>query len=308
MSLITRVGSHILNGTFLTRLSREWRKRSRSLRTSKWTACGGRGKNIVVKIEGGARLRLFPDSVFCRMVYLGNLTRDEQGFFNRILRPGDCFVDVGANIGLFTVLAARRVGPKGSVHAFEPCTKQFARLEQNVRLNGFRNVNMNKAALSDKAGCARMRISTDGWDAWNTLGSASAGGLGQGQEEVTLLSWNEYARQNSLQGKITAMKIDAEGWEMHVLRGAEEMLQRADAPILHIEFNEETCRGAGTSCRSLYRYLEQLGFKLFLYDEWHRRLVPEPLRDVYPPTPQLPDPCLNIVAAKSLESVMARLA
>ena len=77
-------------------------------------------RTFVMRLQPGLKIRLYGDSELCRLIYLGNFEATERAFLNHFLRPGDVFVDVGANIGLFTLIAAARVGPAGRVVAFEP--------------------------------------------------------------------------------------------------------------------------------------------------------------------------------------------
>jgi len=79
----------------------------------------------------------------------------------KFLGPGKTMIDVGANIGIFTVVAARRVGEQGTVVAFEPTESTFEMLERNLALNQFRNVKPMRMALSDQAGKMRLYLSGD---------------------------------------------------------------------------------------------------------------------------------------------------
>ena len=91
------------------------------------------------------------------------------------MRPGDVFVDVGANIGLYTLIAAHIVGASGRVYAFEPGSETYRRLLSNVQLNQMTNVSCHELALSDSTARLDMNMSTDGYDAWNSLAKPIAG-------------------------------------------------------------------------------------------------------------------------------------
>ena len=86
------------------------------------------------------------------MLVLGNWEPSETSWFLRVVKPGDTFVDVGANAGYYTIIGSRLVGEKGKVYAFEPEPAMFALLEKNVRLNGLTNVVLERKALSNKQG------------------------------------------------------------------------------------------------------------------------------------------------------------
>src|SRR5579871_3144648 len=114
-----------------------FRNRSRRLRrrNAHWKQLVQDNVTFDLELRAGVQLRVYPDSELCRLIYLGGYESIERDFVSRYLRPGDVFVDVGANVGLYTVLASKMVGDTGSVHSFEPCSKTFRRLEENVRLN-----------------------------------------------------------------------------------------------------------------------------------------------------------------------------
>jgi FkbM family methyltransferase len=267
-------------------------------RELRWAALRGGPHTLVVKLQPGLKMRLYGDSELCRLIYCRHFEAKERAFVNRFLRPGDVFVDVGANIGLFTLIAAACVGPTGKVVAFEPTTMTYARLQDNVRLNQFSNVSCIKLALSDRAGQLDLTRSTGGFDAWNSLAEPTKGRTFSG-EQVEVAGWDGYAREHGLIGRVTMMKIDVEGWESRVLAGGKEAFARADAPVLQVEFTEESAAAAGTSCSDLYRTLEGFGYRMFVYDPAKRTLVPDSLRDEYP--------YINLIAAKEPLFVNARV-
>lgn len=243
-------------------------------------------------------MRLYLDDELSRLIYCDEFEMAERLFLNHFLRRGDVFVDVGCNIGLFTLIAARRVGGAGHVYGFEPCSRTFARLEANLRLNGFANVSCYRMSLSDRHGEATLTAPVDGYGAWGSL-AHPVRGKSFTTETVAMLPWDDFAQEHQLIGRVVAMKIDVEGWEARVLSGASKALAREDAPVLQVEFTEEAARAAGSSCAELYHRLEGFGYRMFTYDVERGRLLPDPLRESYP--------YLNVIAAKRPDDVMARL-
>jgi FkbM family methyltransferase len=243
-------------------------------------------------------MRLHLDDELSRLIYCDEFEMAERLFLNRFLQPGDVFVDVGCNIGLFTLIAARRVREAGHVYGFEPCSRTFARLEANLRLNAFANVTCVRTSLSDRRGEATLTAPLDGYGAWGSL-AHPVRGHSFTTETVATIPWDDFAQEHRLIGRVTAMKIDVEGWEARVLSGASKTLSRGDAPLLQVEFTEEAAWSAGSSCAGIYRLLEEFGYQMFTYDVERGRLVPDPLRESYP--------YLNVIAAKRPDDVMARL-
>lgn len=287
-----------LPGLLKLHLQHRWQNYIQSKRDVWWKSQVSKREYIEKEVQPGVRMRLFFDTRLSELVYFGDYERPERQFLNAFLRSGDVFVDVGANIGLYTSIAAHLVGSLGHVYAFEPCSLAFQRLVSNVQLNCFTNVFCEKLALSDSASQLGMKVSLDGWDACNSL-AWPIEGAAFGIETVGSVRWDDFADENGLVGHITMMKIDVEGWELHVLKGGYRVLSLPEAPVLQIEFADRTMHSAGSSCTELYRLLEKLGYQMFTYDMKSRRLIPDPIRVDYT--------YLNLIAAKRPDQVAERL-
>lgn len=301
--------AHLRNGTIVSRVRSMigWRleyisRRARGLirkgRTAWWRRRVARSRAMNKRVQRGLRIRLHADSHLSHEIYQGDFEWQERRFLNAFLCPGDIFVDVGANVGFFTLIAAKRVGPSGHVHAFEPCTKTHRRLVSNVKLNKLHNVSCHQLALSDDDADVPFNISLQEFDAHNSLAPLTQGELST-TEIVRAVTWDSFARDKGLIGEVTLMKIDVEGWEGHVLAGASDVLSREDAPVLLVEFTDENAQAAGTSCQELYRSLEHLGYRMFVYDPKSKVLISDPLREEYP--------YINLIAAKHLDRITSRL-
>jgi FkbM family methyltransferase len=205
------------------------------------------------------------------------------------------FFDVGANIGLFTVVASDAVGKAGEVHAFEPCGKTFSRLGENVDLNGVVNVRLNQLALSAEPGRLELNVSVDGHDAWNSCAGTLAGGEGT-REVVEVCTLDGYCMSRKLWPNL--VKVDVEGWEASVLRGGQSVLQSHRSPDLLVEFTRSNCIAAGTSTNELFKQITSFGYELFHVDS------------VAEPRPAAADedfPYCYLLATKDLPAVRRRL-
>ncbi|HTT67102.1 MAG TPA: FkbM family methyltransferase [Gemmatimonadales bacterium] len=161
------------------------------------------------------------------------------------LRPGDVVYDIGANVGFFTVLAARLVGPTGRVVAFEPLPANLAALRHNIALNHFDNVTVIDAAVAAAAGTAGLVLG--GEPTWARLatrtGEPAGTAAGQGAADaarpaaitVRLVSVDELLANGTLPPP-TLVKIDVEGAELEVVGGMTATL-RAHGPILLCEMH-----------------------------------------------------------------------
>ena len=205
-------------------------------------------------IPGGAMFELnlatYPDCCMAVGVY----ELDTLRLLRSLLKPGDHFVDCGANIGYFTFVAARRVGPSGRVDAFEPDPLNRARLEAHLAASGSpANVRVHAVALSDSAGEATLYHPAD---SSRNHGEASlfapAGGAATTAYRVLT------ARLDAmLDHPPKLIKMDIEGAELTALKGMTALLRAAAPPTLVIEHNPESAATAGFRAGDLLRYLSE---------------------------------------------------
>jgi len=231
------------------------------------------------------------------LIYFWDFERKERDFVRAVLRPGDVFVDVGANLGLFAVIAGRCVGAQGRVFAFEPAHASYQRLQDNVTLNRLANATCSPLALSDVTGEIQLHESRDGFDAWNSAGAPTRGS-DYASSTVSCVRWDEFAEAEGLVDRVAMMKVDVEGWESRVLLGGRDFFTRDKAPILQVEFCDSTAVSAGSSCAELYGTLRNFGYVITRFDPTSG-LEPEELRSEYPYE--------NLYAVKDLKGTNARL-
>jgi len=161
----------------------------------------------------------------------GGFELTELEYAAQLARPETTAVDVGANVGLHTVVLAHAVGPGGHVLAFEPEPSNVARLRGNVARNDLNNVEIYPLALADRAGPSVLHLATDGM--YHSLGAVyerRAAGLDVRVPTETLDEVWEKAGSPT----VSFVKIDTEGTELSVLHGAERLLD-AESPTLLVE-------------------------------------------------------------------------
>ena len=171
-----------------------------------------------------------------------------------LLKPGDAVVDVGANIGYFTLLFAHCVGNEGEVYSFEPGPELAAKLLENLKLNWYTQVTLSNQALSDRNGKAQFH--TGPVD--NTgLSSLRKPRESSGSFEVQLSKFDDIPGIE--RSKIKLVKIDVEGAELQVLRGMEGFL-REQHPALILEITDQFLKDLGDSYDLLLSFLAQFGY------------------------------------------------
>ncbi len=295
---LVRVFNHLRRGTLKGRLHWEWRQYLKQRRLDWWKSQVGKREYVEKVLHPDIRMRLYFDSWLCHSIYYGEFETGELSFLKAFLKPGDVFVDIGANIGLFTLVAAQCVGHTGRVYAFEPCSSTYERLINNVKLNRLSNVSCQQMGLGEKRHETEMTVSLDGFDAWNSIARPTMGKLFK-KEPIRCTTLDDFAHDQNLVGCLTMVKIDVEGWESRVLEGGGKTLSGKNAPILQVEFSGKASRSAGSSCEKTYQFLEELGFKMFTYDPRSQSLNPDPVRKEYS--------YLNLLAIKDAEKVATRI-
>jgi FkbM family methyltransferase len=181
----------------------------------------------------------------------------ELAFLDCALSPGKTFVDVGANLGIYALVASKIVGPSGRVIAFEPSQQSFLLLKENVALNSFSNVQIYPAAVSDRTGQAFLYHGAD--PGQNSLGKDP--GLKSSGEEVATQSLDNALDQASVEC-VDLIKMDVEGAEELVVRGANKVVS-SYKPTIIFEVNQEAAARLGLSPRGAWDLLQSLGYKFF---------------------------------------------
>jgi FkbM family methyltransferase len=225
------------------------------------------GRHLDLPVFGGLTLRCYPDSASASSVIYGGGLPDynEMTFIKRYLRPGDSFIDVGANIGVYTLLAASVVGPNGSVEAFEPGSGALTRLRENVAINRLGHVRIHPVAASNRAGTIAFETARD---TKNRMASGCDGVAGK-TDEVQCVTLD-----SMLHGRRFAMgKIDIEGAEPLALEGASAMLGELNPPVWMLEING-LLEAYGYTEKRLAAWLEERGYRLALFDAGTMTLSP----------------------------------
>lgn len=167
----------------------------------------------------------------------GTYETNELELFRSLLRPGMRVVDVGANIGMYSVIGSAAVGPTGSVVAFEPEKTNFEFLERNLAENGCKNVAAVRAAVGSLSGKVQLYLKE------GSIGTHSMGQISNNSTEVDIVTLDEKLLSGP---KVDVIKTDVEGYEEAVLDGMKQLLER-DSPIVLMEFNAGALALCGTS-------------------------------------------------------------
>ncbi len=172
----------------------------------------------------------------------------------RFLKPGDAVLDIGANVGLYTVLLASNVGDHGLVIACEPCARNYNHLVENLILNGLANVRLFRKALGNTSGQAKLYAST-------VIGNSSLSGEGNGNagaEDVEVIEGDRLIISEMLPVP-RAVKIDVEGFEYAVLEGLQATLKSPRCQLVACEVHPSLLP-AGIEPGAIAELLQGCGF------------------------------------------------
>jgi FkbM family methyltransferase len=181
----------------------------------------------------------FPDILTRHMLFEGMYQEDVLVALRSTVRPGDTVFDVGGHHGLMAVIGARATGPRGRVVSFEPNPASRKQIERHAQLNGVTNIRIEPIALSDRNGEHEFFVQS-GDVSWNsTLIKAFADAEntpGRRIEKISVATCrlDDYVARSGCVPKV--IKIDTEGSEFMVLRGALDTIER-HRPVLIMEFN-----------------------------------------------------------------------
>lgn len=195
--------------------------------------------------------------------YTGTYEKGSLAIMKHMLRPGDCFVDVGANIGLMSIFASQLVGPAGKVWAFEPNPLTARILEENIRINHSQNIEQSRYAVGKIPGNALIY---DRWDFNRGSASLIKPDKDTGSHEVQVCTLSGFFKKEikDVDHYPRLIKLDIEGFELEALHGSLDLLNSEHPPILMVECSENRENSSGNGNDALYDFLLTLGhYKIF---------------------------------------------
>jgi len=220
----------------------------------------------IVCHRAGSVLKFRSNSVLSESIYVGSGFEDAENTLLRSLAaPGMLAMDIGANMGLYTVLLGKAVGASGHVWSFEPFQPIVNYLKENIQLNGLTNISVVEQAASDQNGRMAFHVFADGCDVYNSLGAMErpAEDLRSVKKiSVSVTTLDAYADRIGIES-IDVLKVDVEGAEEKVVRGAERLIKRSSNAHIMLEMYEPSATQCGCSSQRLAAVLLDWGFLMF---------------------------------------------
>ena len=233
--------------------------------------------------QRGYRLRFHPANLPTCLWIEPSCREEPLEFFHAYLKPGDKVVDVGANVGDTVLTASVQVGSAGHVFGVEAHPRTYRFLQGNVRLNKVTNVTLFNSAAGEKEGL--VRFSDSRYDDMNQVG--------RGSLEVPISRLDDLLPGNE---SIALLKVDVEGYERSVFRGAVALLSRTEC--VYFEVGDKMCADFGYSAQELLDEVAAHGFQLFIADD-RRQFLPMSTNPSF-------TPYQNVVAVRRIEELLNR--
>jgi FkbM family methyltransferase len=243
---------------------------STELRRQMWYAVSA---PVITTWLDGLSVYAYPGNETSRAIFItGNYEPNEFFMLSQVIRPGMIFVDAGANMGLYTLFAARKIGERGTVFAIEPSTRECGRLLKNLEINSLSNVRLLRNAVSDSRSEADLLVAEDERSGHNTLGAFTYDTALATKETVRTERLDDIVLREGL-SRVDIVKLDVEGTEFLALKGAVGILARF-RPLLLLELSDRAlCRQGGSSAQ-IWDLCRHRGYQIFAFDQRNGLPVP----------------------------------
>lgn len=229
----------------------------------------GWARKVADSIKGYLRSHMTPFAISIRGFSIQGLSLvdyivgayepETTKLFEKIIKEGQTIVDIGADYGYFSLLSAKLTGPRGKVFAFEPYKERCEQyLLKNISLNKFRNIEIVQKAASDMAGSHTYFV--DSRSLFNINNTVTDTSNDVSMEIIESVRLDDFFK--NYDRPIDLIKIDVEGGEMSVLKGAHDILERNKNIKLILEVAPQIMRAAGVSPNDLLLLLRTHGFVL----------------------------------------------
>ncbi len=189
------------------------------------------------------------------LIYYG-FTNDTPMTLPDLIKPDDHIMDIGANIGQTSLKLSKKISDKGCIWAFEPSSINFKKCQRNFQLNSLQNVHVFHTGVG--AGPQKAFISSS--NSHHRGSSHVSHEQSEFTEEITIIALDDFVKEQNC--RVDLIKIDVEGYESEVIKGAEKTL-REQKPVLFMEVDDSMLRSQNSSAKDLIAQLHCLNYQVF---------------------------------------------
>jgi len=213
----------------------------------------------ILELGNGAKLR------FRNVDQIGRALYFNRNFENNIvthivnnIHENDVVIDIGANIGYYTIQFAKKTSSKGKVLAIEPNPTMYKELLYNIKLNNYNNILLDDSALNDQKGSADFYIPRIGKEGHASLFPNVSFEVSE-KIKVNLDTLDDILDKYQI-NKVDLIKIDVEGAELSIFKGAKKLLSSKFKPKIYFECSEITCEAFGHNVIDVLKFLDDLDY------------------------------------------------
>lgn len=224
---------------------------------------------IKYPISSKTKLVLQKD-LFLTKLIIQDFEFEERYLVSKILSKKGIFIDIGANIGLYSLIAAETI-KENKIYAFEPTASILTKLQTNIKLNNYTNIDIINYAVSNfDYKKLLMYFNENGYDVFNSYQKSNK--LQSYSKEVNTICLDTFIKNYNIKfNKIQFIKIDVEGMELQVLEGAKNLIQHSTNTIYMIEFNH-SFKILNTNCCKVFQLLKENNYNLYKYIHHEKEL------------------------------------
>lgn len=182
----------------------------------------------------------------------------------KYVKKGDIVLDIGANIGMYSILISRIIGHTGKVYAFEPDPTTAYYLKENLRLNNCLNVVVLQLALSEENGKIILNKPEGSGDSFNYISKTET--ENQSNDSIGAIRLDDFLEANKI-GRIDFVKMDIEGAELLCMKGAKEIMLAKLKPVIVTEVFEPWCNRFDYTSFELLSFISRYGYRITNYDD-----------------------------------------
>jgi len=214
----------------------------------------------IARLPFGARWLMRDDHV-SQSIRESGFENKECAFVERVLQRGMAVLDIGAHHGFYTLLASGRVGPEGRVICFEPSPRERDALVRHLKLNDCKNVLVQDVALGNEEKETLLYLAEDKCTGCNSLRPPMVMG-GTSPVRINVTRLDDWLQKQKID-RLDFIKLDVEGGELEVLRGAQQLLERRPRPVILAEVQDIRTEPWGHRAKEIIEHLTQRGFKWY---------------------------------------------
>lgn len=217
------------------------------------------GPDAIARVAGTRAVVPSGDYVGRAMRFLGDLDPKVSWVVDRVLRPGDTALDIGANLGLVSYRMAARVGPQGQVHAFEPQPRMQDYMRKTFDLNPRLPITLHPIGLGPVSDRLTLSVPPDNAGAATLVPDTYGTRPNAETVDVKVEPLDSYAAEAGIPD-VRMIKMDVEGFEAHVLRGARSFLQSTPPAVILFEDNAQNAIDGQSEAQTLLR---EMGYSIY---------------------------------------------